>query len=94
MWLQPPFLLMLAVAMALSMQRSVTALAPTHLAAFLLTALVCHGELAKDRPSVSHLTEFYLWMSVGGVLGGIDLRLGPTQPVGGTPLNVVSREGA
>ena len=70
-WLQPPFLLMLAVAMALSMQRSVTALAPTHLAAFLLTALVCHGELAKDRPSVSHLTEFYLWMSVGGVLGGI-----------------------
>jgi hypothetical protein len=70
-WLQPPFLLMLAVAMALMMQRSVTALAPTHLAAFLLTALVCHGELAKDRPSVAHLTEFYLWMSVGGVMGGI-----------------------
>ena len=70
-WLQPPFLLMLAVAIALMMQRSVTALAPTHLATFFLTALVCHGELAKDRPSVSHLTEFYLWMSVGGVLGGI-----------------------
>jgi len=32
---------------------------------------VCHGELAKDRPSVAHLTEFYLWLSVGGVLGGI-----------------------
>ena len=70
-WLQPPFLLMLAVAIALMMQRSVTALAPTHLATFFLTALVCHGELAKDRPSVAHLTEFYLWMSVGGVLGGI-----------------------
>ena len=70
-WLQPPFLLILAVAIALIMQRSVTALAPTHLAAFFLTALVCHGELAKDRPSVAHLTEFYLWMSVGGVLGGI-----------------------
>ena len=70
-WLQPPFLLILAVAIALMMQRSVTALAPTHLAAFFLTALVCHGELAKDRPSVAHLTEFYLWMSVGGVLGGI-----------------------
>ena len=70
-WLQPPFLLMLAVAIALMMQRSVTALAPTHLATFFLTALVCHGELAKDRPSVTHLTEFYLWMSVGGVLGGI-----------------------
>jgi hypothetical protein len=70
-WLQPPFLLILAVAIALMMQRSVTALAPTHLAAFFLTALVCHGELAKDRPSVAHLTEFYLWMSVGGMLGGI-----------------------
>ena len=70
-WLQPPFLLILAVAIALMMQRSVTALAPTHLAAFFLTALVCHGELAKDRPSVDHLTEFYLWMSVGGMLGGV-----------------------
>jgi hypothetical protein len=70
-WLQPPFLLILAVSIALLMQRSVTALAPTHLAAFFLTALVCHGELAKDRPSVTHLTEFYLWLSVGGVLGGI-----------------------
>ena len=65
-WLQPPFLLMLAVAMALGAQRSVTTLAPTHLAAFFLTALVCHGELASDRPSIAHLTEFYLWLSVGG----------------------------
>ena len=71
LWLQPPFLLILSVAIGLMMQRSVTALAPTHLAAFFLTALVCHGELARDRPSVAHLTEFYLWLSVGGVLGGI-----------------------
>jgi hypothetical protein len=34
-------------------------------------AMVCHGELARSRPSKKHLTEFYLWMSVGGVLGGI-----------------------
>lgn len=39
--------------------------------AFFLTAMVCHGELAKDRPSTRFLTEFYLWMSVGGVVGGI-----------------------
>jgi len=39
--------------------------------AFFATALVCHGELAKDRPSVKHLTEFYLMMSVGGMLGGV-----------------------
>jgi SAM-dependent methyltransferase len=42
-----------------------------NLAAFFTTALLCHGELAKDRPSARHLTEFYLWMSVGGVLGGM-----------------------
>jgi hypothetical protein len=38
---------------------------------FFFTTLMCHGELARDRPSTRHLTEFYLWMSVGGVLGGI-----------------------
>ncbi|MBI2805492.1 MAG: hypothetical protein HYX68_10990 [Planctomycetes bacterium] len=42
-----------------------------HLAAFFTTALMCHGELAKDRPSTKHLTEFYFWMSLGGVLGGL-----------------------
>jgi hypothetical protein len=38
---------------------------------FFWTAMVCHGELARDRPGTRHLTEFYLWMSVGGVVGGI-----------------------
>lgn len=42
-----------------------------HLVAFFLTAMVCHGELARTRPKTEHLTEFYLWMSVGGVLGGM-----------------------
>src|SRR5439155_20719023 len=39
-------------------------------AAFFITALVCHGELAADRPPPQFLTEFYLWMSVGGMVGG------------------------
>jgi len=34
-------------------------------------AMVCHGELARSRPGVGRLTEFYLWVSFGGVLGGI-----------------------
>ena len=42
-----------------------------HLGAFFVAAMVCHGELAKDRPDSQHLTEFYLWVSVGGVLGGV-----------------------
>ncbi len=42
-----------------------------HLAAFFLTALVCHGAMAADRPASKHLTEYYLWMSAGGVAGGL-----------------------
>ena len=45
-------------------------LVPLHLVTFFATALVCHGELAQDRPSTRHLTEFYLWLSIGGVVGG------------------------
>jgi hypothetical protein len=42
-----------------------------HIAAFFFTALVCHGELARLRPAPAHLTEFYMWMSAGGMIGGI-----------------------
>ncbi len=38
---------------------------------FFLAALTCHSQLAADRPSTRHLAEFYLWMSLGGVLGGV-----------------------
>jgi len=44
---------------------------PLHLVAFFVIAMVCHGELARSRPSATNLTEFYLYISVGGVLGGI-----------------------
>lgn len=33
-------------------------------------ALLCHQALAARRPHVSRLTEFYLFLSLGGVLGG------------------------
>lgn len=42
-----------------------------NLAAFVLVALLCHGELYRRRPLPARLTEFYLWVSVGGVGGGI-----------------------
>lgn len=41
-----------------------------HLAAFFFTALVCHQQLVAHRPHPGRLTEFYLWMSLGGVVGG------------------------
>jgi hypothetical protein len=44
---------------------------PVHLVTFFVVTMVCHGELARTRPSSGHLTEFYLWMSFGGVIGGL-----------------------
>jgi hypothetical protein len=40
------------------------------LAALLVAALVCHAALAAARPHPSRLTEFYNYMSLGGVIGG------------------------
>jgi hypothetical protein len=42
-----------------------------HLVTLFVVAMVCHGQLARQRPATEHLTAFYLAMSVGGVLGGI-----------------------
>jgi predicted O-methyltransferase YrrM len=39
--------------------------------AFFVSALICHRQLYNSRPSVARLTEFYMLMSVGGVLGGL-----------------------
>ena len=40
------------------------------LALFAVSAM-SHGGLAQTRPPSTHLTEFYLWISLGGVLGGV-----------------------
>jgi SAM-dependent methyltransferase len=42
-----------------------------HLLAFFLTALACHGRLAEARPEPGRLTEYYLWIAIGGALGGV-----------------------
>ncbi|HYA63098.1 MAG TPA: hypothetical protein VED66_07825, partial [Candidatus Sulfotelmatobacter sp.] len=44
---------------------------PLDLLTLFAVAMVCHGELSRSRPSATHLTEFYLWVSTGGVLGGV-----------------------
>ena len=46
-------------------------LAFLHFGAFFMAALLCHGELAADRPPAGHLTEFYWWLGVGGATGGL-----------------------
>jgi len=67
------FLLVLPVAMflAANVRNPLLLIIPLHLLAFGMTALSCHADLAADRPAPEHLTEFYLWISVGGVLGGL-----------------------
>jgi hypothetical protein len=40
------------------------------LAGFFFSALICHLALARSRPSADRLTEFYLFVSLGGVIGG------------------------
>jgi len=40
------------------------------LAGFFFTALMCHQALVARRPAPAQLTQFYLWMSIGGVVGG------------------------
>lgn len=48
-----------------------TLTAATGILAFFFSALVAHRTLYEARPPARDLTEFYLWMSLGGVLGGL-----------------------
>jgi len=41
-----------------------------NLLAFALLTLMCHGEVYARRPGPHRLTEFYLFTSLGGVIGG------------------------
>ncbi|HWJ15142.1 MAG TPA: hypothetical protein VNS10_15490, partial [Gemmatimonadaceae bacterium] len=41
-----------------------------HLVAFFVCALACHLRLAELRPHAGRLTEFYLWLALGGAVGG------------------------
>ena len=34
-------------------------------------SMTCHGELERLKPASKFLTSFYLWVSVGGALGGV-----------------------
>ena len=67
----PIVVLPLVIVMAAQATAPLELLLPLHLAVFFVVAMVCHGELARDRPPARHLTEFYLWLSVGGALGGL-----------------------
>jgi spermidine synthase len=68
--LLPVALLPLVLVLVARANEPLALVIPTHLVVFFVAAMVCHGELAQDRPDPRHLTAFYLWIAVGGVLGG------------------------
>jgi len=41
-----------------------------NLLSFFVVCMVCHGELASQKPPTQHLTLFFLMLSIGGFLGG------------------------
>lgn len=47
----------------------------TGVTVFFLSAMVAHRTLYEARPAARYLTEFYLWMSLGGALGGLSAAL-------------------
>jgi hypothetical protein len=68
--LQPLFVVPIVVLMFWGSYLATPAFLPLHLTAFFMTAMVCHGRLALLRPQATRLTEYYLWLALGGALGG------------------------
>jgi hypothetical protein len=64
-------LVVLAFVFAIGINRPLLVLLALHLSVLFLVALALHSDLAEDRPAPARLTEFYLWIAVGGVAGGL-----------------------
>jgi hypothetical protein len=46
-----------------------------YLVALFVLCMVCHGELARSRPSTRYLTHFYFAIAAGGAIGGVFVAL-------------------
>jgi hypothetical protein len=66
-----PFVLVVIFLMVSALLERIWVTVLWHFGLLFVLALACHGALALDRPAARHLTEFYLLISVGGVLGGL-----------------------
>lgn len=67
----PLLILPLALTMALQGRPTLWLAVPLHLLTFTMACLLCHSQLARDRPSTSSLTDFYFCIALGGMLGGL-----------------------
>src|SRR5262249_56169203 len=72
---QPAFIIALVAVVIFDPIKTIVGLLAVHLSVFFVNALMCHGELARTRPAPRYLTAFYLWISAGGVIGGLGAGL-------------------
>lgn len=66
----PLMMVGVSVAFMLGAKRPIHLLFLLHLLTLFTAGLLCHGRLAASRPEPGRLTEFYLLIALGGVLGG------------------------
>jgi hypothetical protein len=68
---EPHVLVILAVPIFWSLRLPGLIGISVNFATFFVIAMVCHGELARQRPPAPQLTEFFVWIAVGGLVGGV-----------------------
>lgn len=68
---EPAFIILLMVVLVFGGIDYIFLTVGGNILAFFVIALACHGELARRRPPARYLTAFYMWMSTGGMIGGI-----------------------
>jgi hypothetical protein len=73
-WMAPAMLATGTMAWALFANQanpSIFVALPIFIIGLFLGCIVCHGELARSKPSPAFLTQFYLSIAAGGALGGL-----------------------
>ena len=75
LWAQPVAIVVLVAVLAIGVLTYLLLTLTLNILAFFLCAMVCHGELVRRRPPARYLTAFYMWMSFGGMVGGISAGL-------------------
>ncbi len=65
-----PAVILVAIASGYVLKMYIITSVILSLVSYFIIALLCHSRLVDERPDTAYLTEFYIWMSFGGVLGG------------------------
>lgn len=67
----PGIAIVVVYTLAIGSQKPLWLLLPLHMLGLAAAGLMCHARLSADRPQPARLTEFYVWVALGGVLGGV-----------------------